>query len=173
MPDSTWLNYPTDSAPRHHDLELNDCLIKRLSTECAHLLLAHNAPVKVKNAHGWSPLAEAISYGDRQMSKTPLHPSSWGRWICVFVYCTMNSITKHYCVCRAGLVMVIWGFFCWRPFARLLTIQFNIHNFFLSPYVIGLITLVLMIWFWQLEWGGKIRIKNVLLKMSLHSVADK
>uniref|UniRef100_A0A3Q3W590 Ankyrin repeat domain-containing protein n=1 Tax=Mola mola TaxID=94237 RepID=A0A3Q3W590_MOLML len=37
--------------------------------ECAHLLLAHNAPVKVKNAQGWSPLAEAISYGDRQMSK--------------------------------------------------------------------------------------------------------
>uniref|UniRef100_A0A8C1QU73 Ankyrin repeat domain 13C n=1 Tax=Cyprinus carpio TaxID=7962 RepID=A0A8C1QU73_CYPCA len=38
-----------------------------LSSECAHLLLAHNAPVKVKNAQGWSPLAEAISYGDRQM----------------------------------------------------------------------------------------------------------
>ncbi|KAG8132535.1 putative ankyrin repeat protein [Naja naja] len=36
--------------------------------ECAHLLLAHNAPVKVKNAQGWSPLAEAISYGDRQMT---------------------------------------------------------------------------------------------------------
>ncbi|CAJ0914881.1 unnamed protein product, partial [Ranitomeya imitator] len=35
--------------------------------ECAHLLLAHHAPVKVKNAQGWSPLAEAISYGDRQM----------------------------------------------------------------------------------------------------------
>uniref|UniRef100_A0A8C8IBS1 Ankyrin repeat domain-containing protein n=1 Tax=Oncorhynchus tshawytscha TaxID=74940 RepID=A0A8C8IBS1_ONCTS len=34
---------------------------------CALLLLAHNAPVKVKNAQGWSPLAEAISYGDRQM----------------------------------------------------------------------------------------------------------
>lgn len=40
-----------------------------MCTECAHLLLAHNAPVKVKNAQGWSPLAEAISYGDRQMSK--------------------------------------------------------------------------------------------------------
>ncbi|XP_068525766.1 ankyrin repeat domain-containing protein 13C-like [Anas acuta] len=35
--------------------------------ECAHLLLAHNAPVNVENAQGWSPLAEAISYGDRQM----------------------------------------------------------------------------------------------------------
>lgn len=43
-------------------------------TECAHLLLAHNAPVKVKNAQGWSPLAEAISYGDRQMSKSPCFP---------------------------------------------------------------------------------------------------
>lgn len=46
-------------------------LSDHLCTECAHLLLAHNAPVKVKNAQGWSPLAEAISYGDRQMSKRP------------------------------------------------------------------------------------------------------
>lgn len=30
------------------------------------LLLAHGAPVKVKNNKGWSPLAEAVSYGDRQ-----------------------------------------------------------------------------------------------------------
>lgn len=37
--------------------------------ECTHLLLAHGAPVKVKNIQGWSPLAEAISYGDRQTSK--------------------------------------------------------------------------------------------------------
>lgn len=37
---------------------------------CTHLLLAHDAPVKVKNINGWSPLAEAISYGDRQTSKT-------------------------------------------------------------------------------------------------------
>ncbi|KAI5642251.1 hypothetical protein NE865_05613 [Phthorimaea operculella] len=34
--------------------------------ECVQLLLAHGAPVKVKNLGGWSPLAEAISYGDRQ-----------------------------------------------------------------------------------------------------------
>ncbi|XP_011866802.1 PREDICTED: ankyrin repeat domain-containing protein 13C isoform X5 [Vollenhovia emeryi] len=34
--------------------------------ECVLLLLAHGAPVKVKNLAGWSPLAEAISYGDRQ-----------------------------------------------------------------------------------------------------------
>ena len=34
-----------------------------------YLLLAHGAPVKVKNNFGWSPLAEAISYGDRQISK--------------------------------------------------------------------------------------------------------
>lgn len=37
--------------------------------ECVYLLLAHDAPVKVKNNLGWSPLAEAISYGDRQISK--------------------------------------------------------------------------------------------------------
>uniref|UniRef100_A0A182MD22 Ankyrin repeat domain-containing protein n=1 Tax=Anopheles culicifacies TaxID=139723 RepID=A0A182MD22_9DIPT len=35
--------------------------------ECIFLLLAHGAPVKVKNSQGWSPLAEAISYGDRQI----------------------------------------------------------------------------------------------------------
>ncbi|XP_013408976.1 ankyrin repeat domain-containing protein 13C-B [Lingula anatina] len=35
--------------------------------ECVHLLLAHGAPVKVKNALGWSPLAESVSYGDRQI----------------------------------------------------------------------------------------------------------
>ncbi|XP_076309194.1 ankyrin repeat domain-containing protein 13C-like isoform X2 [Tachypleus tridentatus] len=34
--------------------------------ECIQLLLAHGAPVKVKNALGWSPLAEAISFGNRQ-----------------------------------------------------------------------------------------------------------
>ncbi|XP_068728183.1 ankyrin repeat domain-containing protein 13C-B-like [Montipora capricornis] len=35
--------------------------------ECVYLLLAHGAQVKVKNNFGWSPLAEAISYGDRQI----------------------------------------------------------------------------------------------------------
>ncbi|KAG8222152.1 hypothetical protein J437_LFUL000734 [Ladona fulva] len=34
--------------------------------DCVMLLLAHAAPVKVKNLAGWSPLAEAISYGDRE-----------------------------------------------------------------------------------------------------------
>ncbi|CAL1547478.1 unnamed protein product [Lymnaea stagnalis] len=34
--------------------------------ECIHLLLAHGAPVKLKNSMGWTPLAEAISFGDRQ-----------------------------------------------------------------------------------------------------------
>ena len=34
--------------------------------ECVQLLLAHGAPVKIKNSEGWSPLAESISYGDRQ-----------------------------------------------------------------------------------------------------------
>ena len=46
------------------------CVCLFYNAECALLLLAHNAPVKVKNAQGWSPLAEAISYGDRQMSKS-------------------------------------------------------------------------------------------------------
>ncbi|KAL1456904.1 hypothetical protein WDU94_001591 [Cyamophila willieti] len=33
--------------------------------ECVQLLLSHGAPVKVKNNKGWSPLAEAVSYGHR------------------------------------------------------------------------------------------------------------
>ncbi|XP_030376955.1 ankyrin repeat domain-containing protein 13C [Scaptodrosophila lebanonensis] len=33
--------------------------------QCVRLLLAHGAPVKIKNNDGWSPLSEAISYGDR------------------------------------------------------------------------------------------------------------
>ncbi|XP_033097041.1 ankyrin repeat domain-containing protein 13C-like [Anneissia japonica] len=37
--------------------------------ECVHLLLNHHAPVKVKNNQGWTPLSEAISYGDRQIIK--------------------------------------------------------------------------------------------------------
>ncbi|KAJ1356788.1 hypothetical protein KIN20_014582 [Parelaphostrongylus tenuis] len=35
--------------------------------EATALLLAHNAPVKVKNCDGWNPLIEAVSYGDRQI----------------------------------------------------------------------------------------------------------
>ena len=34
--------------------------------EAVQLLLHHGAPVKHKNGQGWSPLAEAISYGERQ-----------------------------------------------------------------------------------------------------------
>ena len=41
------------------------CMLGR--KEWIHLLLAHNAPVKVKNTDGWSPLAEAISFGDRSV----------------------------------------------------------------------------------------------------------
>lgn len=33
--------------------------------ECILLLLAHGAVIKVKNVTGWTPLSEAISYGDR------------------------------------------------------------------------------------------------------------
>jgi len=33
------------------------------------LLLESGAPIKVKNSLGWSPMSEAVSYGDRQISK--------------------------------------------------------------------------------------------------------
>lgn len=60
-----------------YDLLIVDCsLILNINcrwtwkfvSECVHLLLAHGAPVKIKNLAGWSPLSEAISYGDRQTS---------------------------------------------------------------------------------------------------------
>ncbi|XP_052777555.1 ankyrin repeat domain-containing protein 13C-like [Mya arenaria] len=35
--------------------------------ECIMLLLSRGAPVKVKNNTGWTPLAEALSYGDRKI----------------------------------------------------------------------------------------------------------
>ncbi|VDM45284.1 unnamed protein product [Toxocara canis] len=40
--------------------------------EATALLLAHNAPVKVKNKEGWNSLMEAVSYGDRQIITTML-----------------------------------------------------------------------------------------------------
>lgn len=45
-----------------------DIHLKYIS-DIVQLLLAHNAPVKVKNINGWTPLSEAISYGDRLTSK--------------------------------------------------------------------------------------------------------
>ncbi|MFH4978411.1 hypothetical protein AB6A40_005120 [Gnathostoma spinigerum] len=35
--------------------------------EATAILLAHNAPVKIKNGEGWNCLMEAVSYGDRQI----------------------------------------------------------------------------------------------------------
>ncbi|KAM7342078.1 ankyrin repeat domain-containing protein 13C [Cochliomyia hominivorax] len=40
--------------------------------ECIDLLLQHNATVKIKNNEGWTVLAEAISYGDRDTISTLL-----------------------------------------------------------------------------------------------------
>jgi len=37
--------------------------------EIVTLLLERGAPIKVKNALGWSPMSEAVSYGDRQISR--------------------------------------------------------------------------------------------------------
>lgn len=38
--------------------------------EIVDVLLKHSALVKTKNSDGWIPLDEAISYGNREMSKT-------------------------------------------------------------------------------------------------------
>lgn len=45
------------------------CTCKYYFLEATALLLAHNAPVKSKNKDGWNSLMEAVSYGDRQISK--------------------------------------------------------------------------------------------------------
>lgn len=37
--------------------------------DCANILLMHGACIMLKNATGWTPLAEAVSYGDRQLIK--------------------------------------------------------------------------------------------------------
>lgn len=37
--------------------------------EAIAILLANNAPVRIKNIDGWNPLMESVSYGDRQISK--------------------------------------------------------------------------------------------------------
>jgi len=50
------------------------------------LLLEHGAPVKVKNALGWSAMSEAVSYGDRQISMYSLMPTCMFLHTCVFLY---------------------------------------------------------------------------------------
>lgn len=68
-----------------------------MSSECALLLLAHNAPVKIKNAQGWSPLAEAISYGDRQMSELRLCSNEPFAPLYVFYYYLLSK-WLHHCI---------------------------------------------------------------------------
>ena len=38
-------------------------------SDCANILLMHGASIMLKNVSGWTPLAEAVSFGDRQLSK--------------------------------------------------------------------------------------------------------
>ena len=59
--------------------------------ECVYLLLAHKALVKVKNNFGWTPLAEAISYGDRQISKFHLNIKN------VIITYSQLSLNGHLC----------------------------------------------------------------------------
>jgi len=37
------------------------------------VLLDHGAKIAVKNIEGWTPLAEAVSYGNRNMSELLTH----------------------------------------------------------------------------------------------------
>uniref|UniRef100_A0A915K322 Ankyrin repeat domain-containing protein n=1 Tax=Romanomermis culicivorax TaxID=13658 RepID=A0A915K322_ROMCU len=53
-----FLRDPHGNTPLHLAVMLNH-------TTCISQLLAKDAPVKMKNSQGWSPLSEAISYGNR------------------------------------------------------------------------------------------------------------
>jgi len=46
------------------------------------LLLEYGAPVKVKNSLGWSPMSEAVSYGDRQISMFHLQFCVFDNYVC-------------------------------------------------------------------------------------------
>lgn len=39
--------------------------------DCLKVLLSHDAMITVKNCQGWTPLAEAVSFGNREMSESP------------------------------------------------------------------------------------------------------
>lgn len=38
--------------------------------DCLQVLLDHGAKIAVKNSQGWTPLAEAVSYGNREISES-------------------------------------------------------------------------------------------------------
>ncbi|XP_061181654.1 ankyrin repeat domain-containing protein 13C-like [Saccostrea echinata] len=81
-----WEGYPLHECVFHNDirklsqlLRVNDVALKDMHgntalhlavmlgrKDCIQLLLAHGAPVRMKNLQGWTPLAESISYGSRQ-----------------------------------------------------------------------------------------------------------
>lgn len=66
--------------------------------DCIQLLLAHGAPVRVKNIQGWTPLAESISYGSRQTSMICLQVSL----ICIyllFIIFNLSELTTMYLFC--------------------------------------------------------------------------
>lgn len=60
----------------------------------------HGACIMLKNATGWTPLAEAVSYGDRQLSESSM--SSWLILLGVFVSesqfsCLLTVLTHLTC----------------------------------------------------------------------------
>lgn len=69
-----------------------------MCAECVHLLLAHNAPVKMKNLLGWTPLAEAISYGNRQTSELRHYSflKSYELWstVCIYSYSAVDFFSN-------------------------------------------------------------------------------
>lgn len=69
-----------------------------MCAECVHLLLAHNAPVKMKNLLGWTPLAEAISYGNRQTSELRHYSflKSCELWSTVCIYIYSYSVVEEF-----------------------------------------------------------------------------
>ncbi|TKR62333.1 hypothetical protein L596_026314 [Steinernema carpocapsae] len=81
--------------------------------EATALLLAHNAPVKIKNSDGWNTLMEAISYGDRQIITTML------RKLKAQSRESMTSKKPHLVEMLSGLgdfyLELKWDFHSWIP----------------------------------------------------------
>jgi len=82
--------------------------------ECIKILIDQDAPIKIKNFQGWTPLAEAISYGDRQTIVTLLstlkkQSSNSMKTRRPHLIKALNDIPNFY-------MEIKWDFQSWLPF---------------------------------------------------------
>lgn len=125
------------------------------------ILLKHNATVNIKNGSGWTPLAEAISYGNRQLIEVILKKLKEQ---------TRKSLAKRKESLKTALTQLDdfylelkWEFSSWVPL-----ISKILPNDICKIYKLGSKIRLdsTLIDFNELQWtrGGKNRIINFLLK---------